>query len=250
MRRVSLVFGCSAVILLVTGCPPTYPNCKADEHCTEKGEVCVQGQCAECGTDANCKAGFVCEGGKCTPKPECTPTGNECGAGKKCKAGKCAVHECDSTTDCKGGGKCQNNRCISGCTSDDDCAAGQKCETGECVPPAVEAGPECSWEPIRFGFNEAGLAAETQSQLDAIADCIKQQNLRVTLEGHADERGTEEYNLQLSNRRAASVKDYLVRLGVSSRSLDTVGYGENRPVSSAQTEEGWAANRRVDFNRK
>jgi len=71
--------------------------------------------------------------------------------------------------------------------------------------------------------------------------------LSVTLEGHADERGTEEYNLQLSNRRAASTKKYLHDLGVATNSLDTVGYGFNRPAVQGHNEAAWAANRRVEF---
>ncbi|MBX5483754.1 MAG: OmpA family protein [Myxococcaceae bacterium] len=247
MRKVGLVVGCSFGVLLLAGCPPTYPNCKSDEHCADHGEVCVQGQCQECGTDANCKPGFVCQGGKCTPKPECTPTGNECGPGKKCEAGKCVVHECDTSADCHGAGHCENHRCVAGCTADEDCPSGQKCEAGQCV--AAQAGTACNWEPVHFAFNEAGLTPEAQAQLDTLAECIKRDNLSVTLEGHADERGTEEYNLQLSNRRAASVKDYLVRLGVPSSKLDTVGYGENRPVNPAQNEEAWAENRRVEFRK-
>ena len=72
---------------------------------------------------------------------------------------------------------------------------------------------------------------------------------KVRLEGHADERGTEEYNLQLSNRRAASVRKYLADLGVGAGQLDTVGYGKNRPVSEGHDEAAWAANRRVELNR-
>jgi len=70
--------------------------------------------------------------------------------------------------------------------------------------------------------------------------------MSLNVEGHADERGTEEYNLQLSNRRAASVQRYLNTLGVSS-GLNTIGYGKNRPAVRGSNEEAWAANRRVEF---
>ncbi|MGZ6140108.1 MAG: OmpA family protein, partial [Myxococcaceae bacterium] len=72
---------------------------------------------------------------------------------------------------------------------------------------------------------------------------------KVTLGGHADPRGTEEYNLHLSQRRAASVKKYLTALGVAPKSLDTIGYGENRPAGSGpnDTEAEWAKDRRVEF---
>lgn len=252
MRRVGLLLGCSSLLVLLAGCPPTYPNCNSDEHCTEKGEVCVQGQCQECATDANCKSGFVCQASRCVPKPECTPTGNECGPGQKCKAGKCQVHECEADTDCKGGGRCENNRCVSGCTSDEDCPSGQRCQGGQCTTGGADDDElaQCTWEAVRFEFNEAGLSDEARAALERTADCIKKGNVRVTLEGHADERGTEEYNLQLSNRRAESVKKYLVTLGVSPGSLDTTGFGENRPAESGSNEGAWSANRRVEFNRR
>lgn len=247
MRRIHLLFAATAALTVFTACPPTYPKCNSDENCTEKGEVCVQGQCQECQNDANCKTGFVCQDFKCVPKPECTPAGNECGTGEKCKAGKCVVHECDSNADCQGG-RCENNRCVSGCTEDADCPSGQKCENSQCVTAVVDE--QCSWEPVRFEFNEAGLTDDARTRLEQIADCIKKENARVTLEGHADERGTEEYNLQLSNRRAESVKKYLTTLGVSGGQLDTVGFGENRPASGGSGEDAWAANRRVEFNRR
>jgi peptidoglycan-associated lipoprotein len=65
--------------------------------------------------------------------------------------------------------------------------------------------------------------------------------------GHGAERGTVDYNLHLSYRRAASVRKYLVDLGVAPAKVDTVGYGENRPAVEGHTEEAWAANRRVEF---
>ncbi|MBL9037667.1 MAG: OmpA family protein [Archangium sp.] len=233
MRNVSPILFAVAVLSL-TACPPTYPNCKSDENCTEKGEVCVQGQCHECATDENCKAGFVCDKGSftCVPKPECTgDTG--CGPGKKCKQGKCAV--------AKEPGSCLSN---------DDCASGQECKAGKCAALPVEAAAACTYEPVRFEFNEHVLSASSQSALAAVADCIKKGGLKFTLEGHADERGTEEYNMVLSQKRAASVRKYLVDLGVGASALDTVGYGENRPVSDAHDDAGWAANRRVDFRKR
>jgi len=230
MRRGVVLAGLAVLGMVLTGCPPTYPNCSSDEHCKERGEVCVQGKCQECATDANCKEGFVCEGNKCVPKPECTPTGNECGPGKRCENGRCV----------------EQMGARSGCTTDADCPAGQTCQAGQCVSGRAGGG-ECSYQPIRFEFNESSLTADGRAQLDRVAECIKRENARLTLEGHADERGTEEYNLQLSNRRAESVKRYLVTLGVKGEQLNTVGYGETRPAVNGSSEEAWSANRRVEF---
>lgn len=217
--------------LLLTACPPTYPKCESDEHCKEKGEVCVQGQCQECATNANCKEGFVCDANKCVPKPECTGDA-ACGEGKKCSSGKCVVAQ-----------KAE-------CAADDDCPSGQGCTKGKCVTVQAPVTNACTFEPVRFDFNEFNLTSGVQSTLGQYADCIKKGSLRFTLEGHADERGTEEYNMVLSQKRAASVRKYLVDLGVSGGSLDTVGYGENKPAMSGSNEEAWAANRRVEFRKR
>ena len=219
---------CFAVLLAFSACPPPYPKCEKDEHCKEKGEVCVQGTCRECATDVNCKPGFVCDANRCVPKPECVDD-QGCGAGKKCQRGTCVAAAKAPGT----------------CDTVSDCGVGQDCQAGRCVTP--EKAPECTYDAVRFEFNEHALSAAAQQALAALAECIQKGHLRFTLEGHADERGTEEYNMVLSQKRAASVRKYLVDLGVAGDALETVGYGENRPVASGSTEEAWAKNRRVDF---
>jgi len=231
----------------LAACPPPYPRCNNDEQCKEHNEVCVQGQCKECATDQNCKAGFQCQENRCVPKAECSPE-KGCGPGKHCEAGKCMPNECEGDKDCPRGGKCVNNKCEApregSCSTNEDCRTGQECSNGTCVDRPRR---ECSLEPVRFGFNEASLDRAAQQQLSSLADCIKEQQLKLTLEGHADERGTQEYNLHLSNRRANAVKKYLVDLGVPAGRLDTVGYGEERPADQGHSEDAWAANRRVEL---
>jgi peptidoglycan-associated lipoprotein len=236
-RKSGYSFGFSTVVLgaslgLLTACPPTYPKCESDDHCKEKGEVCVQGMCQECAKDDNCKEGFVCDGSKCVPKPECTPTNDTCGTGKKCSPN----------------GKCETVAVTAECSANEDCPAGQGCTKGKCVMAAEVS--TCTFEPIQFGFNEYTLAADAQAALAKAAECIKKGSLRFTLEGHADERGTDEYNMQLSQKRAASARKYLVDLGVSGGALDTVGYGEARPARNGSGEDVWAANRRVEFKKR
>ncbi len=250
MQRISLWAGVALTLAVLTGCPkPTYPNCESDEQCTERGEVCVQGKCQECATDGQCKENYTCQQNKCVPKgPECTSDA-ACGTGRICEAGKCAAAQCKDDTTCPGGGKCQAGRCVTPraeCTAATDCGEGQECQAGKCV---AGPGAQCNWDPVRFGFNEATLTSEAQGRLGELAQCIKGQRGTVTLEGHADERGTEEYNLQLSNRRAAAVKRYLTDLGVEAGRLETVGFGETRPASQGSDEEAWATNRRVEFRR-
>ena len=229
---IKVLFGAAALVAL-SACPPTYPKCKSDTDCAQKGEVCVQGQCQECATDANCKPGFVCDANKCVPKPECTDT-NPCTGSKKCKQGKCLVEEAPKEG--------------IACTTTSQCPSGQECEEGKCaIKGAGGAGGTCKLEPIRFDFNESKLGSEGQAALAAIAECLKKNGWKMRAEGHADDRGTEEYNLQLSNRRAAAVKRYLTDLGVGDAQLDTVGYGENKPAVQGSTEAAWAANRRVEL---
>jgi peptidoglycan-associated lipoprotein len=232
--------------MLLAGCPPSYPKCSSDDQCKDHNEVCVQGQCVECAADNNCKAGFICQANKCVPKPECT-TDSNCPAGQVCRGGKCSA-ECTSDAECPSG-KCLNNRCVAKgtCAADEDCGTGQECQGGVCVTKTAEA---CKYEPIHFEFDKASLTSEAEHQLGSVADCIKKNHIKLTLEGHADERGTEEYNLHLSQRRANSVKQYLTALGVTATSMETVGYGFNRPAVEGHNEAAWAANRRVEFAHK
>jgi peptidoglycan-associated lipoprotein len=227
MQRKVLAFSAAVALVALTGCPPPYPKCSSDEACKEHNEVCVQGQCQECAQDSNCKPGFVCQENKCIPKPACT-SDSACPSGQHCQAGHCTEASATKT-----------------CTKKSDCQGGEDCQDGVCTP--ASEGEKCNWSAVHFGFNDAALTPDAQSQLGGLASCIKEMKGKVRLEGNADERGTEEYNLQLSNRRAASVKKYLMDLGVPSSRLETVGYGANRPVASGHTEEAWAANRRVEL---
>ena len=97
-----------------------------------------------------------------------------------------------------------------------------------------------------FDFNESTLSSAAQAALSASADWLKkngQYNLLV--EGHCDERGTEQYNLALGDRRANTAKEYLVTLGVDASRIRTVSYGEERPFDGGHDESSWAKNRRA-----
>ena len=103
-------------------------------------------------------------------------------------------------------------------------------------------------DSIFFETESAVIKPESYALLDDVA-AILQANpkVRVRVEGHTDERGEAEFNLTLSERRAAAVMDYLVAEGVDARRLESAGYGESRPLQDASTPEAWALNRRVDF---
>ena len=99
---------------------------------------------------------------------------------------------------------------------------------------------------IFFDTNGYAVSPEGQATLQRQAQWLKTYpNVRVTIEGHADERGTREYNLALGERRANSVKDYLVNLGVDSSRITTISYGKERPVALCSDESCWSQNRRA-----
>ena len=101
-------------------------------------------------------------------------------------------------------------------------------------------------DTIYFDTDGYNIDAEDQTALRRQAEYLLQYtNARATVEGHADERGTREYNLALGERRANSAKNYLVSLGVPETRLRTVSYGEERPVAIGSNEAAWAHNRRA-----
>jgi len=98
---------------------------------------------------------------------------------------------------------------------------------------------------IFFGYDRYDLSAEARQALENQVSWLQQYgNLTVTIEGHADERGTREYNLALGDRRANAVKNYLVALGISSARISTISYGKERPAVPGANETAWAQNRR------
>jgi peptidoglycan-associated lipoprotein len=101
---------------------------------------------------------------------------------------------------------------------------------------------------IHFDFDRADIRASDRRILDANAEWLKQNgNQIVLIEGHCDERGTNEYNLGLGDRRARATMNYLVRQGVQASRITIVSYGEERPACSEKTESCWAQNRRAAF---
>jgi peptidoglycan-associated lipoprotein len=101
---------------------------------------------------------------------------------------------------------------------------------------------------IYFEFDSASLSDETMSILEAHGAFIAENGeVDVRLEGHADERGSREYNIALGDRRAQSVRRVLLLQGASTDQIDTVSYGEEQPASPDHTEEAWAENRRVEL---
>ncbi len=114
--------------------------------------------------------------------------------------------------------------------------------------PSVEPQAEMMVEDVFFDYDKANLRDDARSVLERNAQILsKNAGSRVLLEGHCDERGTVEYNLALGDRRAQSVKSYLVQFGVDAGRLNTISYGEERPFSQGTDEGAMAQNRRVHF---
>lgn len=98
---------------------------------------------------------------------------------------------------------------------------------------------------VFFGFDRYDLTNEARSTLSRQVEWMRRYpNMTVTVEGHADERGTRDYNLALGERRANAVKNYMTAMGVSSTRVGTVSYGKERPAVMGSDEAAWAQNRR------
>ena len=101
---------------------------------------------------------------------------------------------------------------------------------------------------VFYEFDSSELAADAQSQLQQNATWMGSNAAASTMiEGHCDERGTSEYNLALGERRAATAKEYIVRLGIPSSRIETVSYGEEKPFAAGHDEAAWSKNRRAHF---
>jgi len=110
--------------------------------------------------------------------------------------------------------------------------------------------PATDLQMIHFEFDKSRITEEARVVLQENAGRIEQNpDVIIQIEGHCDERGTNEYNLALGHRRARSTRDYLINLGVDPNRLVTLSYGEEQPLDPRHNEEAWAKNRRAQFNR-
>ncbi|WP_298439925.1 peptidoglycan-associated lipoprotein Pal [Geobacter sp.] len=121
---------------------------------------------------------------------------------------------------------------------------------GEAPQEAVKGEEaEAALERIYFDFDSYVLSQQARDTLYRDAEILlkKQPAAKVSLEGHCDERGSDEYNLALGEKRAKAAMDYLVTLGVPAERLSTISYGKEKPLDPGHTEEAWAKNRRVEL---
>ena len=142
--------------------------------------------------------------------------------------------------------------CSSNSSKDDEEVAAVDETPAEEIAPVVEE-PE-PVDPLAgidtvfyFDFDESILNAEARAALTVHAEVLKANSGSARIEGHADERGSREYNMALGERRANAVRDFLVLQGVDSSAIETVSYGEERPAEVGSYESSWARNRRAEL---
>lgn len=261
-----------ATALSLTACHPNYPKCDMDEDCHGRGEVCIHGMCQECRDDAQCDLKYPGEKHSCIQgRCEASDVAVEChldvdcharGEALLCRDNKC-VPECRADKECGEGRRCASQRCVAACAGDADCPDGQACLNGqcqtaqrarehvssECLPLSTLLGEVIRLDLVTFEFNQYDLTPETQEKLTRAVSCLKQAPpaLQVVVEGHCDERGTQEYNLALGERRAQSVYRYFQSQGIEESRLILRSKGENEPLCNEATEACYSQNRRVQF---
>ena len=118
-------------------------------------------------------------------------------------------------------------------------------DTNRTEQPAVEA-PR--FGTIYFDYDQSFIRDDQRTAMNANAELLfRNQQLSVVLEGHCDERGTDEYNLALGQRRADAVRQFLIDYGIPAQRINTVSYGEQRPAVDGANESAWSKNRRCEF---
>jgi peptidoglycan-associated lipoprotein len=235
------------------GCGPKYPNCDDDENCKEHNEYCVDQLCRECKTTDNCVAKTndkckICSVNyTCVKEPGCCHNDLDCPGGKCWKAegeetGRCGG-ECKSNEHCPEGKECVGERCVAKAVPcGGSCPAGKKCQDNVCVWV-------CDMQNVYFDFNESKLTTEARKILQGNLECLKTLGTAISVEGNCDERGTEEYNLALGQRRADVSKKFLKDKGAKNE-FSTISYGEEKPVCSDSAESCWWRNRRAELKPK
>lgn len=111
-----------------------------------------------------------------------------------------------------------------------------------------ELNRESPLQRIHFDFDKYFIREDAKPVLERNAEWLKKfPSVKILIEGHCDERGTEEYNMALGERRAKSTMNYLISLGISPERIKIISYGKSRPLDPRHNEEAWALNRRADF---
>lgn len=119
-----------------------------------------------------------------------------------------------------------------------------------CAQQTTKKGTAKGLQRIHFDFDKADIKQEYVPVLKANAEWLKANKTNIVVQGHCDERGTNEYNIALGDRRAHAAKKYLTNLGIAKERLSTISYGEERPMATCHDESCWWQNRRAEFVKK
>lgn len=140
-----------------------------------------------------------------------------------------------------------------GCTSTKKTDSAEKAKpvevTSEPAAKVATENPESTFKTIYFDFNKYDIRSDQKEEAMKIAETLKASpNIQIQIQGNTDDRGSPEYNMALGQRRAQSLKNFLIANGVQN-TIETISYGKERPVAQGQSEEAWAKNRRDDVIR-
>jgi peptidoglycan-associated lipoprotein len=241
----------AALALALTACGKSYPDCEGDALCLSHAEVCVDGRCRQCRDDSGCArldACMVCRSNECIRRPGCCKSDLDCPGGRcwrqgptgEC-GGQCQVH-----ADCAAGFRCSESTCIPDveCQDDQACPSGQRCLNGKCAKA-------CELATIHFDFDEFAINLAQEAVVKANVACLLATGFRVRIEGHCDERGSDEFNLALGQQRATTLSRAYTTLGVPASQIEGIlSYGEEKPVCNESNERCWQQNRRAETIRR
>ena len=148
--------------------------------------------------------------------------------------------------------KCLPKKDVKGNGEDDGSIKEEDTTSSEEVNPSFDPkNPEMDFQVIHFEYNQYAVLEEDLQKIDLMAQWMVNFPERVVrIEGHADERGSNDYNLSLGEKRAMEVKNKLIQAGIDSARIKIVSYGEEHPVDTASNEEAWFKNRRAEFKRE
>ncbi|MGA7918563.1 MAG: peptidoglycan-associated lipoprotein Pal [Candidatus Acidiferrales bacterium] len=238
-RRLKFLLSAAALCVLVSGC-------KKQVATTPPTHAAPAPSAAQPTVTLNASPQMIKSGDTVTltwTSTDATDADIEPGVGKVALQGSTPVNPTDSTT---------YTMTVTG--PGGSATATARVTVGGEAPPPTTGGANMSElfeQNVRdayFDFNKADIRADAQAALRKDAEFFRSYpQIRVTIEGHCDERGSTEYNIGLGERRAQAAKNYLVSLGISAERMDTVSWGKERPFCTEHTEQCWQQNRRAHF---
>lgn len=244
------------------GCSPDYPNCQGDEDCEGRGEVCgPNGMCAQCAGPMDCGGDCgVCKEGRCARAKGCCEADGDCAKGDRPFCSKGPMNErqqrqcvaCLRDSHCPGQGEiCDQGACTQpSCDLDNPCPDFQVCVKDRCQAMRL-----CEMQEVFFYTGSHAIPDDQRPKLAKNKACFDRyreatgDRVILKLSGHADERGADDHNMTLSQRRAQEVQRALQSLGLPASKVQTRAAGSLEPlVPQASSSVGHQWNRRVDFD--